>query len=140
MKKILFSMLCVFMALTVHAQRLDYLVMQKADGQKVVLPSAGLKITFNNQTMHAVSGDKVADFQLADMSKMFFSSSVTAIESVEAQQNMVAIVNGRLQVKAPANAKVRVYTLDGRQVDGSYLPHGVYLVRVNGRTYKLMAR
>ena len=140
MKKILLGVLCLFMATAVQAQRLDYIVMQKADGQKVSLPAVGLKITFDNQTMHAVSGDQTVDFQLAGMSKMFFSATPTAIDNVVGQAEKVSIINGRLQVTAPAGAEVAVYTPDGRQVDGTYLPHGVYLVKVNGRTYKLMAK
>ena len=140
MKRLLLSLLCVVMAVAASAQRLDYIVLQKADGQRVGLPAAGLKITFNNKTMHAVSGDKAMDFQLAELTKMFFSNTPTAIENVDAQQELVRIVNGRLQVSAPAGSRVNVYTLDGRQVEGAYFPHGVYLVKVNGRTYKLMAK
>lgn len=140
MKRYLFSLLCVVLAATASAQSLDYIVLQKADGQRVGLPAVGLKITFSNQTMHAVSGSQVMDFQLADLTKMFFSSSPTAIEDVTAQQEQVRIVNGRLLVNAPAGAKVCVYTLDGRQVESDVLPRGVYLVKVNGRTYKLMAK
>ena len=140
MKRILLSALCVVMALAASAQSLDYIVVQQADGQQVSLPAVGLKITFRNQTMHAVSGTQVADFPLTGLTKMFFSATPTAVENVTVQQGMVRIVNGRLQVNAPAGAKVSVYTPDGRQVEGNSLLHGVYLVKVNGRTYKLMAK
>lgn len=140
MKKLLLSLLCAFLGLTAGAQSLDYIVLQKADGQQVSLPVAGLKITFNQQTLHAVSGQQTADFQLSDMAKMFFSATPTAIEHVTSSQEKVRIVNGKLLVDAPAGTKVTVYTLDGRQVEGNSLPHGIYLVKVNGKTYKLMAK
>ena len=140
MKRLLFSLLCAVMALTASAQSLDYIVLQKADGQRVEMPAAGLKITFANQTLHAVSGEQVMDFQLADLTKMFFSNTPTGVDNLMAQQEQVRIVNGRLQVNAPVGTKVSVYTLDGRQVAGTCRPHGVYLVKVNGRTYKLMAK
>lgn len=140
MKKLLLSMLCAFMGITASAQSLDYIVLQTADGNKVSLPANGLKITFPNQTLHATSGSRVVDFQLTDMVKMFFSSTPTAIEHVIGTTPKVAIVDGKVQLSGVSNAKVSVYTLDGRQVGKVDLPKGAYLVKVDGKTYKLMAR
>ena len=140
MKKLLLALFCLTWGTTVGAQHLDYLTFRLADGSEKSLPIDGLKITFEGTQLHAVAQNQKADFNLAEMGMMFFSAVPTAIASVVDDENTVAIVNGRLQVNAPEGANVEVYSTDGRLVRKEGLSRGVYLVKVDGRTFKIWAK
>ena len=140
MRKILLSMLGIAMAFTASAQHLDYFTFQTVDGTERSLPVDGLHITFEGTRLYAVAQGQKVDFDLKDMAMMFFSATATAIDRVESGIDYVAIVNGRLVVDAPKASTVQVYGVDGRLVREDSFLRGIYLVKVNGRTYKLMAK
>ena len=140
MKKILCCIFCMAMAINASAQTLDYLTFRTVDGVERSLPVDGLKMTFTNNQLHAVAQGQVADFNLMDLSIMFFAPTATAIESVRGEHQKVAIVDGKLWVKAPEGAEIRVYSYDGRQINREAPLHGIYLVKVNGQTYKVMGK
>lgn len=121
-------------------QAQDYLTFRLQDGTERSLPVDGLKITFGDKTLHAVAQETAADFQLADLTLMFFAETPTAVETVADAAGQVAIVDGRLVVNAPVGTVVRIYTPDGRRVPEDRLLRGMYLVKVNDKTYKMMAR
>ena len=71
---------------------------------------------------------------------MFFSLTPTGISSVGNDDVKVGIVDGQLRVDAPAGSRIAVYAADGRLVEGRTLTRGLYIVKVNDKTYKLLAR
>ena len=139
MKKILLSLLGMVLGTMAYAQSLDFLTFRMADGSEKSLPVDGMKITFDGAQMHVKASRQTVDFNLVDMNLMFFSAVPTALEEVHDASGKVAIINGRLVVDVPS-AKVSVYTMDGRKVSTDVYLQGLYLVIVNGRTYKLMAK
>ena len=75
-----------------------------------------------------------------DVSKMFFATTSTSISNVFTKGGVApAIRNGRLSVKS--GAAVQVYSADGRSLspDATFTP-GIYLVKVNGQTFKVTAQ
>lgn len=101
-----------------------------------------LKITFANDNLVATNGTETFTAPVADMSKMFFSVTPTAVNTIAANANGLhaSIVNGHLKVNAPAGSRVSVYSIDGRQVGTAHLTKGTYLVRVNNQTLKVIAQ
>jgi len=134
------------------AQSFDYLTVRTTDGSERSLPVDGLRLTFENGQLVARTPESSASYALADLSVMFFASQPTAIASLQASQPAPVFRDGRLTVSAPAGASVSLYAADGRLVarfvkaaDGSEsfapaLTRGVYVVNVNGRTSKFLAR
>lgn len=123
------------------AQSRDYLTFRKADGTEQSLPAVGLKLTFADGQVKAVNGQQSATFALADLRTMFFAQTATGITA--AGQTATAapvIVGGRLVTNAPAGSRVSVFTADGRRADADNLPRGLYIVRIDGQTHKVMSR
>lgn len=140
MKRFLLMLCGAMLGFVARAQQLDYLTCKTTDGKEVSLPVDGLKITFEGGVLHAQTAGQQVQFPLAEMDRMFFASTPAAVGSLVDDAVRVAIVDGRLQVNAPAGVRVSVFTLDGRRVAGYGLPKGVYIVKVNDKTYKLLAK
>lgn len=152
MKSILFGLALACCATAASAQGTDYLTFRTADGAERSLLADGLKITFSDGKLTARNAAESIELPLNDLGLMFFSSTPTGIATAEADKAAAAISNGSLCVEAPAGSRVSLYTPDGRLV-GSYvkgnsgaealcgnLPAGVYIVNINGKTCKLLAR
>ena len=93
---------------TAHAADYPYLTFEAADGTKTSVSTESLTISISSSVLTAGS----ASFNLADLSKMYFSESdVTAIESV--------------QENALDAASVKYYDLQGREVSRDQMTHGV---------------
>ena len=140
MRKILLVFWGIALGITASAQSLDYITFRTVSGMEASLPVDGLKITFEGTQLHAVAQEQKADFNLMDMAMMFFSSTATAIDRVENVVENVSIVNGRMVVDVPEGTEIQVFGADGRRIGENSLLKGMYLVKVNGRTYKMMAR
>ena len=138
MKKLLLALFCLTLGATVSAQQLDYLTFRMADGSEKSLPVDGLKITFEGTQLHAVAQGEKADFNLSEMGLMFFSATPTGIETVREDRAPVLIADGRLVVE-PGDV-IQVYSMEGREVKADRLSRGVYLVKKNGRTFKVLVK
>ena len=139
MKKIL-TLLFVLSTLPCAAQSYDYLTLRQTNGDETSFSSDKLKITFDNGVMKFDNGVQTASFPLGDVSKMFFATTSTSISNVFTKGGVApAIRNGRLSVKS--GAAVQVYSADGRSLspDATFTP-GIYLVKVNGQTFKVTAQ
>ena len=139
MKKIL-TLLFVLSTLPCAAQSYDYLTLRQTNGEETSFSSDKLKITFDNGVMKFDNGVQTASFPLGDVSKMFFATTSTSISNVFTKGGVApAIRNGRLSVKS--GAAVQVYSADGRSLspDATFTP-GIYLVKVNGQTFKVTAQ
>ena len=132
MRKLL-TLLFVLSTLPCAAQSYDYLTLRQTNGEETSFSSDKLKITFDN-------GVQTASVALGEINKMFFASAPTAISNVFTKGSIApAIRNGRLSVKS--GAAVQVYSADGRSLspDATFTP-GIYLVKVNGQTFKVTAQ
>ena len=132
MKKLL-TLLFVLSTLPCAAQSYDYLTLRQTNGDETSFSSDKLKITFDN-------GVQTASVALGEINKMFFASAPTAISNVFTKGSIApAIRNGRLSVQS--GAAVQVYSADGRSLspDATFTP-GIYLVKVNGQTFKVTAQ
>lgn len=139
MKKLL-TLLFVLSTLPCAAQSYDYLTLRQTNGEETSFSSDKLKITFDNGVMKFDNGVQTASFPLGDVSKMFFATTSTSISNVFTKGGVApAIRNGRLSVKS--GAAVQVYSADGRSLspDVTFTP-GIYLVKVNGQTFKVTAQ
>lgn len=134
--------LSLFIASTagVAAQSSDYLTFRDAKGSERSLSVDGLKITFEGGTLNATCATGEATFELSQLREMFFTATATGIAAATRDNTKVSIVGGRLRVDAPAGSRIAVFTADGRQVDGRELPRGLYIVKVNDKTHKVIAR
>ncbi len=137
------SLLLLFLlmpALSMMAQSWDYITFRTADGTERSMTAVGTTITFKDGKIVAANGSDTISWNLADLSSMFFSAQATGIKSAQTQPIAVAIVNGQLQVTAPTGSRVSVYTADGRLASGNNLTKGLYIVRVNQQTFKVLAK
>ena len=143
MKKFYLLFLLMGFSLCGFAQSYDYLTLRTADGTEKSIGIDGLRITFADGKLLAANGKEETQIALADMACMFFATAPTAIESLTAADAAglrVQISGGRLLTNAPAGSDIRVYSLDGRLAPTQGLSSGAYLVRVNGRTFKVVAQ
>ncbi|MDY2778762.1 MAG: hypothetical protein SOU82_02785 [Alloprevotella sp.] len=94
----------------------DYLTLRQADGSEISVPSAGLKITFNNGQLVAQSAGQ-ADLTLpvAALQAMFFSATPTSIATPLKASDITEIysIDGRL-FNAPGSQVQIVKTADGK--------------------------
>lgn len=139
MRKLL-TLLFVLSTLPCAAQSYDYLTLRQTNGDETSFSSDKLRITFDNGVMKFDNGVQTASFPLGDVSKMFFATTSTAISNVFTKGGVAPIIrNGRLSVQS--GAAVQVYSADGRSLssDATFTP-GIYLVKVNGQTFKVTAQ
>lgn len=151
------SLLCLLLTfgttMGAGAQSLDYLTVRTADGQEHSLPADGLKITFGNGSFTATAPGATLTLPLAGLGSMFFAQQPTSVAVPTAGEATDAnIRNGRLTVTAQAGTCIRIYTADGRLSDahvqtvtgteshGGHFTAGIHIVKMNGKTFKLLAR
>lgn len=142
MKYLLLVLMLTLGVATASAQNYDYLILQQADGKVQGIATDGLKLTFENGNLVADNGKDSKSVPLGNMKRLYFTSDITAVGSVTADEGRidVSVTDGKLHVNAPEGSKVNVYSLDGRQVPAEKLPKGVYVVRVNDKAFKVLAR
>lgn len=141
MKKIYLALsLLLASTLVTQARDFDYLTFLDVSGSERSVPVEGLKITFADGKLHASAASENVAFELSQLREMFFSLTPTGISSVGNDEVKVGIVDGQLRVDAPAGSRIAVYAADGRLVEGRTLTRGLYIVKVNDKTYKLLAR
>ena len=142
MKRIYLSLMLLLGVTTASAQNYDYLILQENSGNATGLKIDGLKLTFDKGNLVAQNAEGTKTIALADMQKMYFSSNPTSVGSVANGdvKDLVTVENGTLKVNAPADAKVAVYSVDGRQVKPGKLTTGTYVVRVNNKSVKVLVK
>lgn len=139
MKKLLIFIGLLLPAVTAFAQKNSFLTFRTQDGTERSISADGLKITFPEGKMKAEGKTETFEISLTDLSVMFFADQPTAIEQVAENTGTVRIVNGQVWVDGGHDACVEVYTVDGRKMERQYLTPGIYIVRWNGRTFKVAA-
>ena len=127
MKKIvLLLMTLVGGGLAVQAEdSYTYLTFETTDGAKVSVSVSSQPVTINldNSTL-AIGNEK---FALADLSKMYFStqSETTGIQEISS---------------ATIDEAADIYDLQGHKVTKAQMKKGVYIVKTNRKTFKIVMR
>jgi hypothetical protein len=127
MKKIvLLLMTLVGGGLAVQAEdSYTYLTFETTDGAKVSVSVSSLPVTINLDNSTLAIGNET--FALADLSKMYFStqSETTGIQEISS---------------ATIDEAADIYDLQGHKVTKAQMKKGVYIVKTNSKTYKIVKR
>ncbi len=123
MKKIVIIMMALVGALTVQAEEYAYLTFETTDGAKVSVDVSSLSLTVSGNTLTVGS----QTFTLSNLSKMYFSNTneTTAIEEI---------------TTATLDEVADIYDLQGHKVTKEQMKKGVYIVKTNSKTYKIVKR
>ena len=127
MKKIvLLLMTLVGGGLAVQAEdSYTYLTFETTDGAKVSVSVSSQPVTINLDNSTLAIGNET--FALADLSKMYFStqSETTGIQEISS---------------ATIDEAADIYDLQGHKVTKAQMKKGVYIVKTNSKTYKIIMR
>ena len=125
MKKIVIIMMALVGALTVQAEEYAYLTFETTDGAKASVDVSSLPVTINLDNSTLAIGNET--FALADLSKMYFStqSETTGIQEINS---------------ATIDEAADIYDLQGHKVTKAQMKKGVYIVKTNSKTYKIVKR
>lgn len=131
MKKNLFrrmGMMAVFALLGTSAMADDfhYLTFETTDGAKASVEISALSMTIDGTTL--VAGNQT--FILSNLSKMYFSVSDETSSSTGIRQ----LDNLNLQ------EILAIYDLQGHKIDKEQMKKGVYIVKTQGGTYKIVSK
>ena len=128
MKKILLLLTMLVGAMTVQAEDYTYLTFETTDGAKAsVSVASDVTLTISGTTLTVGT----QSFTLSNLSKMYFSTTdetgTTGIETID---------NGQLTI----DNSTEIYDLQGHKVSKDQMRRGVYIVKTNSRTYKMVVR
>ena len=127
MKKILLLLTMMVGALTAQAEDYTYLTLETTDGAKAsVSVASDVTLTISGTTLTVGS----QSFTLTNLSKMYFSNTDETTTGISEE----------LRVNSEEFATATFYDLNGKTVDKSQLSKGVYIVKTNSRTYKMVVR
>ena len=124
MKRIILFMTMLVGVLTAHADNYAYLTFETTDGAKVsVSVASDVTLTISGTTLTVGS----QSFTLTNLSKMYFSNTdeTTGIEEI---------------TSATLDEATDIYDLQGHKVTKDQMRRGVYIVKTNSRTYKMVVK
>ena len=127
MRKFVLLLVALVGVLTIQAADYTYLTFETTDGAKTSVDVSSLPVTINLDNETLTIGNQT--FALADLSKMYFStqSETTGIETID---------NGQWIIDNSAE----FYDLQGHKVSKDQLRKGVYIVKTQSRTYKMIVK
>ena len=112
--------------LEAQADNYTYLTFETTDGAKTSVDVSSQPVTINLDNSTLTIGNQT--FVLADLSKMYFSTSdetTTGIENIGIET---------------LDEVTDIYDLQGHKVTKAQMKKGVYIVKSNSRTYKMVVR
>ena len=124
MKKILMLLTMLVGTVTAQAEDYTYLTFETTDGAKAsVSVASDVTLTISGTTLTVGS----QSFTLTNLSKMYFSNTdeTTGIEEI---------------TSATLDEATDIYDLQGHKVSKDQMRRGVYIVKTNSRTYKMVVR
>lgn len=150
MKKIrtLFLSALLAVSTSVMADDYQYLTVSQTNGETSFAVSDIKKITFDatNMVLHLSNGS-TETLPLANLSKMFFAGSPSAVASLGKSQSKVQFNGGMLRAELTTGERVELFNMKGEKVfstnqsgnyDLSTLVKGVYIVKVGADTKKVV--
>ena len=125
----------VFATMQVHAQdyTYPYLVLTANDGTQTVLPVDGLRLTFANGEVVATTNDGQLTFDLSTLYSMSFSET-------KAETGILHNVDVLQPVEVFTLSGVLRGFFDSLSEAKSALPHGIYIVKQEGKTLKITVK
>lgn len=154
MKKVVFLFALAWLAvIATKAENYGYIVFQQNSGAVQTVDAMGLKITFSDgQLIATPTTGKPVCLSLADMAAMRFATeSVTGISSIGTEAG-VSVRDGSIAVALDANSRASIVTPSGVTVAQfstagtvstfatKTLPGGIYIVKTNKTTTKILVR
>ena len=156
LKQLLISLLLLCCVLCVNAQTEVTVLGTNGSSTTLVVSDLG-KIYFSAERMYVDAGDgTVNDFAVSDIKKLTFNSLYTGVSQPEHQFSALIYPNPatnfiRIATDEQLTLHVRLYALTGQllsdtycqpndEVNISHLPSGIYFVKVNEVTYKLLKK
>ena len=151
MKKLLFIISLLAIAGTATAQ---HMVVETAGGNEVFTLDNLKQITFNGTTVNIEQTDgTTSSASMGSIERIYFSD-LSSIADMPAQSgNLVEYISfDEIAINSEAGSTVAIYSLTGaqllsRRIDAqgetisiAALPQGIYIVKANGRTTKIIKR
>ena len=110
--------------LAIYASDYTYLTFETTDGAKASVSVGNLTLSISGTTLTAGS----QSFTLSNLSKMYFSTSDETTTGIEEITNVAL------------DEVTDIYDLQGHKVTKEQMRKGVYLLKTNNRTYKIVVR
>ena len=123
MKKTFFLLMCMAGVLSVKADSYSYLTFETTDGAKASVAVESLALTISGTTLTAGS----ESFTLSNLSKMYFSETDETITGIEDAQTTALTAQ-------------LIYDLQGHKVSKEQMTKGIYIVKTDNKTYKLVVK
>ncbi|MBR5477078.1 MAG: T9SS type A sorting domain-containing protein [Bacteroidaceae bacterium] len=151
MKKLLFIISLLAIAGTATAQ---HMVVETAGGNEVFTLDNLKQITFNGTTVNIEqSNGEKSSATMGDIKRIYFDD-MSSIADVNAQGNNLVeyLSHDEIAINSEAGSMVTLYNLTGAQlltrridtqgeaISIAGLPQGIYIVKANGRTTKIIKR
>ena len=124
MKKIILFLTMLVGTLTAQADSYTYLTFETTDGVKASVSVEELTLTISGTTLTAGT----QSFTLSNLSKMYFSNTDETTTGIE------------VITSATLDEATDIYDLQGHKVTKEQMHKGVYIVKTNSRTYKMVVR
>lgn len=124
MKKLLMTVIVMTGMLPALADDYSYLTFELSDGTKTSVSSTALTITIQDEKLMV----GLQKFNLADLSKMYFSISDESADGIEE----VNISN--------LDEVTDIYDLQGRKVNKEQMKSGIYVIKTKKGTFKVSVR
>lgn len=152
MKKILFIISFISIAATAPAQ---YLIIEKPGYENEVLQFEDLKqITFSGTTVNIEQNDgKISNASMGDISRIYISDNSSIADIEQQEENLVEYLSfDEIAINADAGSMATIYNLTGalimrKQINSqgepisiATLPKGIYIVKANEKTTKIIKR
>ena len=151
MKKLLFIISFIAIAGTATAQ---HMVVETAGGNEVFTLENLKQITFNGTTVNIEqSNGEKSSASMGDIKRIYFDD-MSSIADVNAQGNNLVeyLSHDEIAINSQAGSMVTLYNLTGAQlltrridtqgetISIAALPQGIYIVKANERTTKIIKR
>ena len=124
MKKKLFLLMVMMVALTMQAADYPYLTFETTEGSRVSVSTESLALTISGTTLTAGT----QSFVLTNLSKMYFSTSDETSTGISET------------LAADLNEVTDIYDLKGNKVSKNQMQKGVYIVKTKKGTFKMAVK
>lgn len=131
MKKMLTMVSAALFALNTYAEQYPYLSFQTMDGTILSFATTDLTMTVADGKLVIKNGNESGSISLESLSKMYFSSSPTAVSNIkgdgESSSAKVYDISG-----------MYLGTLGSAGLNDSQFTSGTYIIKENGKTKKVI--
>ena len=147
MKKFFLAAFAALFSLTCLAD--DYYLNVIANATDSYATASLKKITFENgNVVVTTSNGTSTSYAISSISQMYFSSTSAGIGTISTDSNIawdgttlsLNGLKGKVQVYQPSGALVASESADAEHINLSRLSKGVYVVNVNGQSFKIVKK